>query len=78
MELAVGAIAVGFLLGMLMGSRGSRARRSHRDWSTAKGALKKAKTIMFAEFGRAIVTGLILAAIFVGAVTLAFGGGTGQ
>jgi hypothetical protein len=74
-EMVVGVIAVGLFLGIVLGRNTERARRSLKDVGTAKANLAKTQATFKTELGRAVVSGLIIAAIVVGVITLAFSDG---
>ena len=71
-ELMVGLIAVGLAAGLIVGRNTERARRSFKDWGAGKTALKKYKTTMVGEIRRAVITGVIIAAVVIGVVTFLF------
>ena len=61
-ELLLGIIVVGVFIGVWIGRQTERARRTYKDWGTAKTALKKGRTIAFTEMRKAAVTGFSLRA----------------
>jgi hypothetical protein len=71
-EMMLGLIAVAVFIGVLLGRNTERARRTYKDWDTAKVALKKGRGIALAEIRKAIITVLVigglLLAIFIGAM----------
>jgi hypothetical protein len=73
-ELMVGMIAVGLVAGIVLGRNTERARRTYRDWGTARATMEKGRKIAFAEARRAVVTsvliGAVLLVIFIGALNL--------
>jgi hypothetical protein len=71
-ELMLGIIAVGLIAGIVVGRNTERARRSFKDWGTAKAAVPKYKTTFMTEMKRAIVTVLALAAVVAGVVFIAY------
>ena len=71
-QLMLGIIAVGLIAGILVGRNTERARRSFKDWGTAKAAVPKYKTTFVTEIKRAIVTVLAIAAVVAGVIFIAF------
>jgi hypothetical protein len=76
-DMVVGVVVVGLIVGVILGRNTERARRSFKDWETAKTALKKGRSIALVEFRRAAVTILIIAAVLIGLFRLAVEGGGG-
>ncbi len=77
-ELMVGVIVVGLIAGIVVGRSTERARRSYKDWGTARTALKKGRTILFTEVRRAIVSGLLIAAVLIGVFVFLLSDGSGS
>ncbi|HEY7223349.1 MAG TPA: hypothetical protein VH561_07050 [Micromonosporaceae bacterium] len=75
-EMILGVIAVGLVAGVFLGRNTERARRSRKDLNTAKAAVPKAKETAMTELRRAVLTGVIIAALIVGVITLLFGSGS--
>ena len=75
-ELMLGIVVVGLAGGLVMGRTTERARRAYRDWGAAKTARKKGKTTAMGEIRRAMITGIVIAAVVVGVLTYVFTGGT--
>jgi hypothetical protein len=71
-------VVVGLLVGAVLGRNTERARRTYKDWGTAKVALKKGRSIALGEMRKAAVTILFIAAILIGLFTLAIQGGAGS
>ena len=71
-ELMLGIIVVGLVAGIVVGRNTERARRSFKDWGTAKAAVPKYKTTFVTEIKRAIVTVLAIAAVVAGVIFIAF------
>jgi hypothetical protein len=71
-ELMLGLVVVGVVVGVIVGRNTERARRTYKDWDTAKTALKKGRAVALTELRRAAITVLIivlvLAALFFGAM----------
>lgn len=67
----LGMVAVGIVVGVIVGRNTERARRTYKDWDAAKVALKKGRSIALSEMRRAAITvviiALVLLAIFAGA-----------
>jgi len=74
-ELMLGMVAVGLVVGVILGRNTERARRTYKDWDAARVALKKGRSIALGEIRKAAVTILIIAAVLVGLFTLAIQGG---
>jgi hypothetical protein len=74
----LGIVVVGLVAGVIVGRNTERARRSFKDWGTAKTAVTKYKTTMVTEIRRAIVTGLIIAVVVIAVVTFAFSDRSGS
>jgi hypothetical protein len=71
-DLMLGLVVVGVVVGIIVGRSTERARRTYKDWDTAKTALKKGRAVALTELRRAAITVLIivlvLVALFVGAL----------
>jgi hypothetical protein len=71
-ELMLGLIAVAVFIGVVVGRSTERARRTYKDWETAKVALKKGRSIALSEIRKAVITMLVigglLLALFIGAM----------
>ena len=71
-ELLLGVVAVAVFVGVVLGRNTERARRTYKDWDTAKVALKKGRSIALAEIRKAIITVLVigglLLAVFIAAM----------
>ena len=71
-ELMLGLVAVAVFVGIVVGRNTERARRTYKDWDTAKVALKKGRSIALGELRKAVVTilviGGLLLALFIGAM----------
>ena len=69
-ELLLGIIVVGLVIGIWVGRQTERARRTYKDWDTAKVALRKGRTIALTEIRKAalvvVVVGGLLLAVFIG------------
>jgi hypothetical protein len=76
-ELMLGMVVVGLVIGVVLGRNTERARRTYKDWDTAKVALRKGRSIALGEIRKAAVTILLIAAVLVGLFTLAIRGGAG-
>ncbi len=70
-EAMLGMVVVGLVAGIIVGRSGERARRSYKDWGAAKTALKKGRSIAMTELRRAVLAGLVIAAVLIGLFTLA-------
>ncbi len=70
-EAMLGMVVVGLVAGIIVGRSGERARRSYKDWGAAKTALKKGRSIAMSELRRAVLAGLVIAAVLIGLFTLA-------
>jgi hypothetical protein len=71
-ETVLGVAVVTLILGVAIGRATERARRSYKDWDTARTTTTKARQIVFSESRRAgasvLLFAAILAAIFFGAM----------
>jgi len=69
-EMLLGIVVVGLVIGIWVGRQTERARRTYKDWDTAKVALKKGRGIALAELRKAalvvVVVGGLLLAAFIG------------
>jgi hypothetical protein len=69
-EMLLGIVVVGLVIGIWVGRQTERARRTYKDWDTAKVAMKKGRSIAIAEVRKAalvvIVVGGLLLAVFIG------------
>ena len=69
-EMLLGIVVVGLVIGIWVGRQTERARRTVKDWDTAKVALKKGRGIALAEIRKAAlvvtVVGGLLIAVFIG------------
>ena len=69
-EMLLGIVVVGLVIGIWVGRQTERARRTYKDWDTAKVALKKGRGIALAEIRKAAlvvtVVGGLLVAVFIG------------
>jgi hypothetical protein len=69
-EMLLGIVVVGLVIGIWVGRQTERARRTYKDWDTAKVALKKGRGIAIGEIRKAalvvIVVGGLLLAAFIG------------
>ena len=69
-EMLLGIVVVGLVIGIWVGRQTERARRTYKDWDTAKVALKKGRGIALAEIRKAalvvVVVGGLLLAAFIG------------
>ena len=69
-ELLLGIIVVGLVIGIWVGRQTERARRTYKDWDTARVALRKGRTIALTEIRKAalvvVVVGGLLLAAFIG------------
>jgi len=74
-EAMLGMVVVGLVAGIIVGRSSERARRSYKDWGTAKTALKKGRGIAISELRKAVFAGLIIAAVLIGLFTLAMSAG---
>lgn len=70
-EAIFGIAVVALFVGVVVGRVTERARRTYKDWGTAKTTTTKARQIAFGEMrkaaGAVLVIGGILVAIFIGA-----------
>ena len=71
-EFMIGIIAVGVAAGVILGRNTERARRSYRDMGSGRTTYQKYRKTMFTEMRRAAITvlviGVVLVAIFIGAL----------
>jgi hypothetical protein len=72
-ETLLGIVVVGLLAGIVIGRYTERARRTAKDYSTARTAVKKGRGIAMSELRRAavviVVAGGIMVVIFLGAMS---------
>ncbi len=71
-EALLGIALVALVVGLVVGRSTERARRTWKDWGTAKTTTTKARSIAFGELRKAatsvLLIGAILVALFIGAM----------
>jgi hypothetical protein len=71
-EALFGIAVVALFVGLLLGRSTERARRTWKDWGTAKTTTTKARSIAFGELRKAagtiIIVGALIVAVFIGAM----------
>lgn len=73
-ELLLGGIVVGLIAGIVVGRTSERARRNYKDFTVAKAAVPKGRTVAYGDVRRAalaiLVAGGLMVAIFLGVMNL--------